>query len=1057
MSDTPKQKYPTITPKLNLPELEERILKMWAEDKTFEKSVENRPLGENGDNEFVFYDGPPFANGLPHYGHLLTGYVKDMIPRYQTMKGRKVERRFGWDCHGLPAEMDAEKELGFSGRDKIIEYGVKEFNDYCRESVFKYAKEWERQVTRQARWVDFENDYKTLDTSYMESVIWAFKTLYEKGLIYEGTRILPYSWAAEATVSNFETRMDNAYRERVDPAVTVAFTLNPIDGEEHPMKILVWTTTPWTLPSNLALAVGPEIEYAIFKEDGICYLIASALSEKYAKVLEKAEQIGTVLGADLVGRKYTPLFDFFKDTKNSFQVLAGGFVSTEDGTGTVHLAPGFGEDDHDLCMEHDIPIVCPVDSKGCFTSLVPPYKGKLVFDTNKPIIRDLKDRGILVRHDQYKHSYPHCWRTDEPLIYKAISSWFVKVSDFKDRMVELNQQITWAPEHIKDGQFGKWLENARDWSISRQRFWGTPIPVWKSDDPSYPRMDIYSSLDEIEADFGVRPTTLHRPEIDDLIRPNPDDPTGKSKMRRVTDVFDCWFESGSMPFAQVHYPFENKEWFEAHFPADFIVEYIAQTRGWFYTLMVLGTALFDKPPFLNCICHGVVLDENAQKLSKRLRNYPSPDEVFNSHGSDALRWFLISSNILRGGNLSIDRKGTLIAKSARQVIIPLWNAFHFFCLYANIDDIEAKFDTSSDHVLDRYVLSKYRLMSQAVESNLDNNDIPGACSSVVDFTDVLTNWYLRRSRSRFWASSEVEGASIDKQKAYNTLYSVLNLMARNLAPFLPLLTEEIYRSLTGEESVHLADWPDYTTLPDDIALTQDMDAVRAVCSTVKSLREAHNLRNRLPLPSMTLAGEKAQRLEPFFSVIQDEVNIKSINVASNLEAVAEKLMFIKTPIVGKRLGKKMKGVLVASKAGEWQLNNDGSVTINSERLETHEFELRIKPLEGMTGEALLNNEMMVTLDTNVSPELEREGLARDFIRHIQTARKEYDFQVSDRIKVHFFSTDKEILTAFKENQEYISEQVLAVSLTPVDADYSEKQVDIALGEGNVKVFLEVSS
>ncbi|MBF0380126.1 MAG: isoleucine--tRNA ligase [Magnetococcales bacterium] len=1057
MSDTAKQNYPTITPKLNLPEVEERILKMWEEDKTFEKSVKNRHQGDNGDNEFVFYDGPPFANGLPHYGHLLTGYVKDMIPRYQTMKGRKVERRFGWDCHGLPAEMSAEKELGFSGRDKIIEFGVKKFNDYCRESVFKYAKEWERQVKRQARWVDFENDYKTLDISYMESVIWAFKTLHDKGLVYEGTRILPYSWAAEATVSNFETRMDNAYREREDPAITVAFTLDPVAGEESPMKILVWTTTPWTLPSNLALAVGADIEYAIYKEDGICYLLANALVGKYTKVLEKAQHVGMIKGSELVGRSYTPLFDYFKDTKNSFKVLAGDFVSTEDGTGTVHLAPGFGEDDHAICVENDIPVICPVDSKGCFTSLVPNYKGQLVFDTNKPIIRDLKNRGILIKHEQYKHSYPHCWRTDEPLIYKAISSWFVKVSDIKDRMVELNQQITWAPEHIKDGQFGKWLENARDWSISRQRFWGTPIPVWKSDDPSYPRVDIYSSLDEIEADFGVKPTTLHRPEIDDLVRPNPDDPTGKSTMRRVTDVFDCWFESGSMPFAQVHYPFENKDWFEAHFPADFIVEYIAQTRGWFYTLMVLGTALFDKPPFLNCICHGVVLDENAQKLSKRLRNYPSPDEVFGSHGSDALRWFLISSNILRGGNLSIDRKGTLIAKSARQVIIPLWNAFHFFCLYANIDKIKAEFDTSSDHVLDRYVLSKYRLMSEAVESNLNNNDIPGACSSIVDFTDVLTNWYLRRSRSRFWANNEADGASIDKQRAYNTLYSVITLMARNLAPFLPLLTEEIYRSLTGEESVHLSDWPDFTTLPNDVELTQDMDAIRAICSTVKSLREVHNLRNRLPLPSMTLAGEKAKRLEPFFSVIQDEVNIKSINVASDLDDVAETLMFIKTPIVGKRLGKKMKGVLAASKAGEWQLNDDGSVTIDSERLETHEFELRIKPLEGMTGEALLNNEMMVTIDTDVTPELEREGLARDFVRHIQTARKEHGFQVSDRIKVHYFSNDKEILSAFDENQEYISEQILAVSLQPVNAEYDGEQIDISLGGGNVKISLEVSS
>ncbi len=531
--------YPEINAKTDFPKIEEDVLEYWKDNKTFEKSVENRPSGEKGDNEYVFYDGPPFANGMPHYGHLVTGYVKDIVPRYQTMRGRKVDRRFGWDCHGLPAELSSEKELGISGRDKIMEYGVEKFNAYCKKSVLKYSKEWEDVVTRQARWVAFENDYKTMDLPYMESVIWAFKELYNKGLMYEGVRVLPYSWAAETTVSNFETRMDNSYRERVDPAVTVMFSLKQLPLDEMPCRILVWTTTPWTLPSNLALAVGEDIDYSIYEESGTRYIVGKDLAAKYEKQLQDAVFVKTIKGSELVGRTYEPLFPFFKDTPNSFRIISADFVTTEDGTGVVHCAPGFGEDDLIVCQKEGIPVVCPVDSKGCFTQEVAPYEGMLVFDANKPIIKDLKSKGMIIKHEQYAHSYPHCWRTDEPLIYKAVNSWFVNVVKVRDRMVEHNQSIQWIPEHIKDGAFGKWLEGARDWSISRNRFWGTPIPVWKSDDSRYPRMDVYGSLDDIERDFGVRPDDLHKPFIDNLVRPNPDDPTGKSTMRRVDDVFEC--------------------------------------------------------------------------------------------------------------------------------------------------------------------------------------------------------------------------------------------------------------------------------------------------------------------------------------------------------------------------------------------------------------------------------------------------------------------------------------------------------------------------------------
>ncbi|HVX43568.1 MAG TPA: isoleucine--tRNA ligase, partial [Mycobacteriales bacterium] len=657
----------------SFPQTEADVLEYWRQDDTFRASIEQRT-----GTEFVFYDGPPFANGLPHYGHLLTGYVKDLVPRYRTMRGDRVERRFGWDTHGLPAELEAERELGVNTKQQILAVGVEKFNETSRASVLRYTKEWERYVTRQARWVDFENDYKTMDLTYMESVMWAFKQLWDKGLVYETFRVMPYCWRCETPLSNHELRMDDdVYRPRQDPAVTVWFELET--GE----RLLAWTTTPWTLPSNEAVAVGNDIDYAVMESGGHRYILAEARLGAYEKEFADATRVDTVRGSELVGRRYTPIFDFLAGTENAFQVLAGDTVTTEDGTGVVHMAPAYGEDDYNVCVAAGIPVVLTVNDQAVFTDVVPDYAGMHVFDANPKIISDLKARGVLIRHDTYEHSYPHCWRCDSPLIYKALSSWFVRVTEFRDRMVELNQKIHWVPEHIKDGQFGKWLENARDWSISRNRFWGNPLPVWRSDDPDHPRVDVYGSLDELERDFGVRPTDLHRPYIDDLVRPNPDDPTGKSMMRRVPEVLDVWFDSGSMPFAQVHYPFENTDWFESHNPGDFIVEYVPQTRGWFYLLHVLATALFDRPAFTNCICHGTVLGDDGQKMSKSLKNYPDVYEMFDAYGSDAIRWYLMASPILRGGDLSVTEQG--IRDAARQVMLPLWNAWYFFALYANAD------------------------------------------------------------------------------------------------------------------------------------------------------------------------------------------------------------------------------------------------------------------------------------------------------------------------------------------------------------------------------------
>src|SRR5680860_1067585 len=749
-----------VTPSPNFPELETGILAFWKQENIFQESVQNR----EGCDEWVFYDGPPFANGLPHYGHLLTGYAKDLFPRFQTMRGKQVHRRFGWDTHGLPAELEAERQLGITDKSEIEKLGIAAFNGVARDAVLKYTRDWQEYVTRQARWVDFDNDYKTLDVTYMESVIWAFKQLHDKGLAYEGYRVLPYCWRDQTPLSNHELRMDDdVYKMRQDQTVTVTFPLVGAKAESlglTAVRALAWTTTPWTLPTNLALAVGPTSTYAVVqagpngtpdatvvREDGSEhadaptevlggeYLLAIDLVGNYAKDLgyDTADEASaaisrTVLGRDLDGVSYDRLFDHYADaetwgTQNAWQFLLADYVTTADGTGIVHQSPAYGEEDQKVCEAAGIPVIISVDDGGKFLPAVSEVAGLLWSDANKPLTQLIKAEGRLLRQASYEHSYPHCWRCRNPLIYKAVSSWFVRVTEFRDRMVDLNQNVSWVPENVKDGQFGKWIGNARDWSISRNRYWGSPIPVWKSDNPDYPRIDVYGSLDELEADFGVRPTDLHRPHIDALTRPNPDDPTGQSTMRRLTDVLDVWFDSGSMPFAQVHYPFENQDWFDSHNPADFIVEYIGQTRGWFYTLHVLSTALFDRPAYKSVVSHGIVLGSDGAKMSKSLRNYPDVNEVFDRDGSDAMRWFLMSSSVLRGGNLVVTEEG--IRDAARQVMLPLWSTWYFFTLYANAsgpDGYDATWRTDSTDVLDRYLLAKTRDLIEQVTVDLEALD-----------------------------------------------------------------------------------------------------------------------------------------------------------------------------------------------------------------------------------------------------------------------------------------------------------------------------------------------
>ncbi|MFI5412247.1 isoleucine--tRNA ligase [Kaistia sp. UC242_56] len=1022
----PKTVYPAAEPSPSFPKIEEAIGAWWKENTIFERSIEQRR--EQGASEFVFYDGPPFANGLPHYGHLVTGFVKDLVPRYQTMRGKVVDRRFGWDCHGLPAELQSEKELGVSGRLEILKYGMARFNEHCRTSVQQFTSDWEYYVTRSARWVDFKNDYKTMDLSFMESTMWAFKQLHDKGLIYEGYRVVPYSWAAQTPLSNFETRLDNSYRMRQDPALTVGFLLDPVAGESVPTRLLAWTTTPWTLPSNMALAVKADANYAVLEKDGQRVILGAPLVANYAHELADFTEVGTVSGADLVGRTYQPLFPFFAGEREAgaFRVHAAAFIEMTDGTGVVHIAPAFGEDDMALSQSNGIPVVDPVDFAGNFTELTPPYQGVNVFEANKDIIRDVKAQGAVLRHETYDHNYPHCWRTDQPLIYKALRSWYVKVSAFKDRMVELNQGIDWVPGHIKDGLFGKWLENARDWNIGRNRFWGSPIPVWKSDDPNYPRLDVYGSIDEIERDFGVRPHDLHRPYIDDLTRPNPDDPTGKSVMRRVEDVLDCWFESGSMPFAQVHYPFENKDWFESHFPGDFIVEYVAQTRGWFYTLMVMSTALFDKAPFRSVICHGVVLDENKQKLSKRLKNYPDPIEVFNTYGADALRWYLVSSPLLSGGDLAMPKDGRTIAETVRQVLLPIWNAYSFFTLYANIDGIKGRMVTTAEAELDRYILAKTADLIRGIDAAMEKLDLAGATSAFPPFIEALNNWFIRRSRERFWKAEK----DADKQAAYDTLYTVLVTMTRALAPFLPFLTEHIHRALVNGESVHLADWPDASALVDDKALVERMDLARTVASAAASIRTVKNLRTRLPLRRLTVAHPGFEKLALLKDVIADEVNVKEVVLAVDPSAFGQVVLAV-DPKIGKRLGKGLKDVLNAARAGQWEDLGGGRYAVAGQTIEPGEYELRFKANEGLDAVAFDGAAGVVVLDTHVDEALEREGVARDFIRLVQVARKDAGLNVSDRIHIEVKIANG-LGDVLVDHAETIRAETLAETLRPTD-------------------------
>ena len=1058
-----------VSPSPRFPEIEKRVLDFWEKDGTFQASIDQR----EGRDEWVFYDGPPFANGLPHYGHLLTSYAKDLFPRFQTMRGKQVHRRFGWDTHGLPAELEAMRQLGITEKHEIEDMGIDVFNAKARESVLEYTREWQDYVTRAARWVDFDNAYKSLDTTFMESVIWGFKQLYDRELAYEGFRVLPYCWHDETPLSNHELRMDDdVYKLRQDQSVTVTFPLDGAKAESlglTAVRALAWTTTPWTLPTNLALAVGPDIEYSVVPSgpagaadgsaDGAAeYLLATDTIAAYSKDLgyasaaEALEAVShTFTGAQLAGVRYARLWDYYADTEkwgteNAWQILVADYVATGEGTGIVHQAPAYGEDDQVVCAQAGIPVIISVDDGARFLPLIEDVAGLQVFEANKPLTQKLRADGRLLRVASYEHSYPHCWRCRNPLIYKAVSSWFVRVPAFRHRMGELNQEINWVPENVKDGAFGKWVANARDWSISRNRYWGSPIPVWKSDDPAYPRIDVYGSLAELEADFGHLPTNaqgetdLHRPYIDELTRPNPDDPTGRSTMRRITDVLDVWFDSGSMSFAQVHYPFENADWFATHAPADFIVEYIGQTRGWFYMMHVLSTALFDRPAFKNVLSHGIVLGNDGQKMSKSLRNYPDVNDVFNRDGSDAMRWFLMSSSVIRGGNLIVTEEG--IRESVRQFMLPVWSTYYFFTLYSNAANYDARWRTDSRNVLDQYLLAKTGQLVHDVTIDLESFDSPLAAAKLRDFAEILTNWYVRRSRERFWSGTDTD--------AFDTLFTVLETLTRVAAPLAPLVTEEVWQGLTGGRSVHLEDWPPAELFPANPSLVAAMDLVRDVASAGLSLRKAKDLRVRLPLARVTVVTADPSVLDPFGEILGEELNVKDVELEpfdeGSLEAygIARKLT-VNSRAAGPRIGKQVQTVIQAAKAGDWTQDGD-TVVVGGVGLVEGEYELELSAASESTAIAFLSGGGFVLLDTEVTPELEAEGLARDVIRVIQDTRKAADLDVSDRIRLAIRGASEADVSALTTFSETIAGETLSLGVT-IEL-VPDPATDVAAGAGS---------
>ncbi|EPP35056.1 isoleucine--tRNA ligase [Chlamydia ibidis] len=1001
--------------KENLAQREEKILNFWAERNIFQKTLLNR----QGSPLFSFYDGPPFATGLPHYGHLLAGTIKDVVGRYATMDGNYVPRRFGWDCHGVPVEYEVEKSLNLTEPGAIENFGIAAFNEECRNIVSRYVNEWQEYIRRLGRWVDFSATWKTMDTTFMESVWWVFRALYDRGLVYEGTKVVPFSTKLGTPLSNFEAGQN--YKEVSDPSVVIKFAI----CDDH-ASLLVWTTTPWTLVSNMAVAVNPEITYVRIRDklSGEEYILGSGCLSRWFLDANSYDILESFLGEELLGRSYYPLFDYFssKREEGAFLVLPGAFVEESEGTGVVHMAPAFGEADFFVCKDHNVPVVCPVDNHGCFTEEVPDYNGQYIKDCDKLIIKFLKNLGKVFHHGTIMHRYPFCWRTDAPLIYKAVNSWFVSVEKIKNSMIHANRRIHWVPDHIKEGRFGKWLDGARDWAISRNRYWGTPIPIWKSSDGE---IIVIGSIQELEQLTGERINDLHRHFIDELeiIK------DGKI-FRRVPYVFDCWFDSGAMPYAQNHYPFENQENTEKAFPADFIAEGLDQTRGWFYTLTVISSALFNQPPFKNAIVNGIVLAEDGNKMSKRLSNYPSPMGIMRTYGADALRLYLLNSVVVKAEDLRFSDKG--VEAILKQVLLPLTNVLSFYKTYAELYNFSPSisYEECCYTDIDRWILSNLYTVVGKVRSSMEVYNLNTAVNPFVIFIDDLTNWYIRRCRRRFWEAKDTP----DRRAAFFTLYEVLTVFCKVIAPFIPFIAEDIYQQIRTddmEESVHLCDFPLVDLSKVCLDLETRMSDVRDIVALGHSLRKEHKLKVRQPLANFYIIGPK-DRLDDilnFESLISEELNIKKVTLYKEAPEFVTAIIKPNFRSLGKKVGSKMKQVqALLNEMSQNEIHEFLEKKFHTISLDCQKVVLNLDDViiswQTQEGYVARNSSLFtVVLDCQLSNELVIEAIAREIVNKVNTMRRNLKLHVSDRISLKI-STSQLVKDAFSQYHSYICEETL---------------------------------
>ena len=1005
-------------------ESEHDILEFWEREAIFQQSLDQTKDGA----PYIFYDGPPFATGLPHHGHLVGSILKDVVPRYFTMKGRYVQRRFGWDCHGLPIEHEIDKSLGMSSSEAVEKLGVKGYNDECRSIISRYTQEWRKTITRIGRWVDFDNDYKTMEPWYMESVWWVVKRLWDKGLIYRGEKVVPFSTALGTVLSNFEAGSN--YQDTQDPAVTVLFKVNDDDT-----YLAAWTTTPWTLPSNLGLCVGPDIDYVkVFDESiGAHVILAEARLSAYEtdKTLTPVEQMK---GSTLAGLKYEPLFPYFAEQEDlgAFQVLVDDYVTTEAGTGIVHQAPAFGEDDFRVFKAAGVTaMACPVDMAGQFIAPVTDFEGLHVKEADRQIIRHLKDQGSLYRQEVIQHSYPFCPRSDTPIIYRTIDSWYVKVEEHRDKLTHLNEQIRWVPEHIQQGRMGNWLKGATDWAISRNRYWGTPLPIWINDETG--SMHCIGSIDELAELTGHRVTDLHREYVDHLTFQREGEP---GTYRRIEEVLDCWFESGSMPYAQLHYPFENETLFEQGFPAEFIAEGLDQTRGWFYTLIVLGAALYDTHPFKNVIVNGIVMAEDGKKMSKRLRNYTPPDELMERYGADALRLYLINSGLVRAEEQRFSDEG--VKDMIRRALLPWLNAYRFLKTYADIDgwSPDQHEATTSDNIMDQWILSRLQSLKANISKEMEQYHLYNVVPALFDFIEDLTNWYIRLNRARFWAESVTE----DKLSAYATLHQVVLELSLCMAPFAPFLAERMYQSLPktsgAAKSVHLCDYPTPNESMIQTLLEQAVARMQSVILLGRQKRNQAKVKTKFPLANLTVIHEdqalldEIKRLEHY---LLTELNVKTVTYETDESRFINLYAKPNSPVLGKRFGAAFKDVKAKIEALDHQaiktLLDTETLTIDNETFGVDDILIFREAREGT--DTVSDRFMSIELRTDLTEALIEEGLAREIVSRMQKLRKELGFNVTDRIHTHIAAAPS-LLSALAAHEQYVCKETLTTTLTISD-------------------------